>query len=85
MTSIEYTVVNFPTYALSGLINADITGMDEKDVDAMDAWEAKIVSACFNEGWKTAEYVAEGESYFSTTPAFGLPCDCVELTVIFLK
>lgn len=73
-----YTEPNFPAWAIPYLVNGDATGFDhnpdtaEQDKKLVDAW------ADANPG--IHEYTNE-EPHFSWHPAFGLACDCIELTI----
>ena len=81
MKLIDYTEANFPTYALSYVVNSDSSGIEPRDVAACDEWlnsqmtrlrrdypEAVDIFTCFEDG--------EGDE-FTPYPAFGLACSTV--------
>jgi hypothetical protein len=71
---------NVPAYALPYLINNDESGLTPANFCAINDW--------VDETWSTLLYQTRGylnivpvdpdfEASFCSTPAFGLPCDCV--------
>ena len=64
--------VDMPTYALSYLINGDLSGITEDDVKNIDEFVSMYNEPIFD--------VAD-EVYFSKSPAFGLPTTCVECLI----
>ena len=61
-----------PVWALCALINGDYTGLEDEDIAIIEQW------------WDTTGYchvwspADEEEPYFSSWPAFGLPCEVIE-------
>ncbi len=73
MKTETYTIVNFPAWALCCLINGDMEGLTDKEIDQVARFEKRFNQPC---------YSYKEESHFSWLPEFGLACDCVELTVV---
>ena len=60
-----------PTWALSALINADYSGLEEEDITLVEEWLSTTgysIVCCPNE---------EDECFFSSHPAFGLASDVI--------
>ena len=63
-----------PTWALNYLVNADTEGLTEEDLTLVRAWEIS---------WNGPISIsASGDPYFSSYPAFGLPCDVEDCEVL---
>jgi len=78
--------INFPTYYLSYIINDDASGLSEEEKIRCD----NFLSWYYNEAKKLNSNITfcvdnTFESFFSWNPAIGLACDCIDLTIIFLK
>ena len=76
MEQYEYT---FPSYALSALVNGDISGLDEEDERALNAF---LEREHYVDDWDVKREEETGEPtepYFSSNPEFGLACDCVDV------
>lgn len=79
--TIKYTV---PTYALSSMVNGDISGLEDREVEAIDSFEAEISRMSRKLGAGSWSYDFSNESYFSHTndvDSFGN--DCVDCAVHF--
>lgn len=60
--------VDFPTWALNYLFNDDSTGLTPDEVAMVEDWK------------EHKEFFTSIENaFFSKYPAFGLPCECIEL------
>ena len=68
----------FPSYALSALINGDVSGIDREDQNNLTEF---LERECYVDYWdvKRDENGEALDSYFSSWPEFGLACDCVNL------
>ena len=71
----KYTY-DFPAYALSALFNGDYSGMEQEDIDNLEAF---LKREDYIDAWDCPE---EAEPYFTPNPEFGMACCCVELTGI---
>ena len=68
--------VECPTWALGYLINNDPEGLSPEEIVMVDDWA---------EGLGLYQHFSVGdneEPYFSKSPAFGLPSECVLMEVI---
>ena len=75
MTYEVTTEENVPTWALPYLINNDPTGITDEEAGMVDRWAAQFgPSASFSP--------TEDEPAFTRYPAFGLPCNTVDVNVI---
>lgn len=72
----EYKI---PDYALSALVNGDNDGLSEEDESALNAFLAK---EHYIDIW---DIPAESESYFCTSPEFGLACNVIDVNGIVFK
>lgn len=85
MKTKKYDRVDFPAYAICEWEYGD-GDMNAEDSNNLDNWrneiEAEIKSSFPG---STGFFLSFGnEQFFSSRPAFGLPCDCVEAEVIAL-
>lgn len=71
----EYRYPNFPTYALSALINGDYSGLTEEDKANLEDF---LTDEFYVEHWDVADRLIFSP-HFSTCPEFGLATDCVEV------
>ena len=67
---------NFPAYAMSALFNGDTSGIEQEDIDHLDAF---LKREDYIDDW---DYDPEEDSFFVHNPEFGLACDCITLTGI---
>ena len=82
----EYDELAIPSWALSYLVNNDATGLSDEDRAQVDSFiadfeaEAKSLNA-------HVMFVddAEGGEFFTNSPEFGLPCNCVEAKILILQ
>ena len=85
MKTKKFNRVDFPAYAVCEWEYGD-GDLDDADTDNLDQWRDEIeaaVKASFP--GSTGFFLSFGdEQFFSSRPAFGLPCDCVEAEVIAL-
>lgn len=72
---------NIPEYALPALINDDWSGIDVLDYEAIQEWLKKF-SDYTGLVFSPASDSENVESFFSHSPAFGLPCTCNEYNVL---
>jgi hypothetical protein len=75
-----------PTYAVCALEYGDYSGLDDSDIENMEEWlrdEFKGASLTFDwsNGIDESETGEINESHFTSSPAFGLPMDCIECAV----
>lgn len=70
----ESYVVKIPEWALPTLINGDTSGLSREDFETIKSW---------SDSWDSVFdlSVLSGESYFSSSPEFGLPCNVYDCTV----
>ena len=70
---------NVPTYALPYLINADPSGLNDEEIEAIDQWCAGLAV----EGLSFTINCVDSQAapYFSSCPAFGLPAECQRVAV----
>jgi len=86
MTTIaEYTGLRVPTYALSTLVNADSSGIEDADILAIDEWFSQFTEEARAKGGHVIFSCGEYEGSFTHSPEFGLPCDCVDCTILIVK
>lgn len=89
MKSIVYDTVSFPTWALSALINGDISGIEEfpEDVKMVENFEQRYNDLAKQEGYTDVIFNPDDNQYpfFTWNPVFGLACECIPLTIHFLK
>lgn len=80
-TVAEYKV-RFPAYALSYMVNADPSGLEDSEIDAVD----KYMQQYYDEAKEVNGYVIfspeDGEEYFTWNPEFGLACTVVDCTIL---
>jgi hypothetical protein len=67
----EYTY-QIPSYALSYIYNGDDSGLEQDDIDNIDAFLAR---EHYIDTWD----ILDESEYFCTTPEFGLPCNVVDV------
>lgn len=65
-----------PDYALSALVNGDVSGITAEDEQNIAEWLAREFPKhdCLT-------FEVAGEGAFCSAPAFGLPCACYEVSV----
>jgi hypothetical protein len=80
MKAEEINTVDLPSYAPVYLEYGDHSGLETVDILEIDAWREGLEREA--KGQLIFQY-GEG-SYFSTTPAFGLPADCIECKIVDL-
>ena len=68
----QYTY-DFPSYALSALINGDDSGLEPEDIANLESF---LELEHYVNVWDVAP---DSESYFCSNPEFGLACDCTEV------
>ena len=77
MAKFESFVERVPSWALPYLVNCDASGLDENEVQMIDAWLAlshyEIISP------------RDEAEYFSSVPAFGLACDVLDCDCLVRK
>ena len=66
----QYTY-NFPTYALSALFNGDYSGIDDEDIENLEAF---LERESYIDVW---DCEPDEEPSFTPHPEFGLACDCI--------
>ena len=74
----DYTVERVPFYSVCYLVNADPTGLEDEDIEAID----KCVDMMYEEGYDMTVFdFQDEEPHFTSRPAFGLACDCYETKI----
>lgn len=61
-----------PSHALSYFRDGDDSGLDQDDIDSIDAF---LAGEHYIDIWD----ILDDSEYFSTTPEFGLPCNVVDV------
>ena len=85
VTISEYTELKVPSYALSYLVNADASGLEDEDIKATDNYMRQYYEEAEKAGGHVIFSPSDEEPYFTHTPEFGLPCDVVDCTVLIVK
>ena len=80
----EYTV-KLPGYSLPYIINNDSSGLEESDIAIIDHWYNKLQGQADLFHCVVILSPSENDSYFTSAPEFGLPCDVTDCTVVFLQ
>jgi hypothetical protein len=83
-TVAEYTELKIPSYALSYLVNADASGLDDKDIAATDNYMLQYYKEAVKAGGHVIFSPSDQEPYFAHSPEYGLPCDVVDCTVLIV-
>jgi hypothetical protein len=85
MKIVNHISARVPTYALSYLINGDASGLEPEEVETIDIWlaECRENLIAVHPG-STVDLVTRESagSSFTSAPAFGLACDCIEGAVV---
>ena len=70
------TIEPVPVWALCYLINADPSGLEDSEINAVDKWmeQSGVKYVCAPE--------EENAPYFSAFPAFGLAADVIDCTCV---
>lgn len=81
----EYNV-KFPVYALSYVINGDSSGLESHEVEIIDRYmrEFERETESVNGSMIVALDDNESEAYFTRSPAFGVACDVMDVTIAIL-
>lgn len=66
-----------PTWALPALTDGDFSGLEDEEIEMIQAFEKSFL----NDGYHSMFYQSHAQKEFSHFPEFGLPCDCLEVTV----
>jgi len=85
MKIVNHISASVPTYALSYLVNGNVSALDGGDVSAIDAWLAECSKNLLAaHPGATVELVTRdgAEGSFTAFPAFGLACDCIPGAVV---
>ena len=77
----DFTVEPIPTWALCYLINDDRSGLTEDEISMIDRWYTsnKVVTIT-----TASEDDGECQPYFSHYPAFGLPTEVIDCSVMIM-
>lgn len=81
MRIVKQEFYQLPEYAVCYLEYGDDSGLSEEDVRNIDAWRDSL--ECDESPYSPSFDYGENR-YFTSYPAFGLPCDCIDLTVTWL-
>jgi len=75
-----------PSYAVPYLEYGDDSGMDTGDVTEIDAWFNSYAADAADVGCTVLlDWDTDGGSFFTRSPAFGMPADCVKCCILFVK
>ena len=66
------TIEKIPSWALEWLINGDASGLDDSEMSMIDKWLGD--NLCLY----VCPPASDAEPYFTSHPAFGLPCEVYE-------
>lgn len=83
----QYCELDIPVYAISALVNDDRSGITDEDESATSKYMQQFYDEARELGGIVIFSVTKSDfdSYFSHDPEFGLPCDCVECTILIVK
>jgi hypothetical protein len=70
--------VSIPDWAICALVYGDHSGLTDKESRQVDEFAADYPQDKFHWHW-------EMTPHFSNRPAFGLPCECVDLLIYELE
>jgi hypothetical protein len=81
-----YDELAIPSWALSYLVNDDSTGLSDQDQAQVDSFMADFEAEAksLNAHVMFADD-AEGGEFFTNSPEFGLPCNCVEAKILIMQ
>jgi hypothetical protein len=79
----EYKV-SLPEYSLAYLINNDTSSLDSDDKIIIDDAMLDFYDEVDKNGGSVVISVDNEESHFTWLPFFGLPCNCVDATILIL-
>lgn len=86
MTTLQlFDDLQVPCYALPYLINGDFSGLAEEDIKAIDTWYAYYANLAAKMGGSVIFENDSDSTYFTSVPEFGLPCECVDCTILIVK
>lgn len=71
-------VEGVPNWAVCGLVNDDWSGTPDEDVKMVMDWKRGLNE----EGWLLIAPIDGTENEFNSCPAFGLPCDTVDFSMM---
>lgn len=80
MKTINQFEVGIPVWAMSYLINNDASGLEDGEIQQVDEF-----MACYYAMGHVIIGTPDENHYFSTCPAFGLPCDVFECTILIME
>lgn len=86
MKLIDYIEAEIPNWALSYLVNADASGLEDGEQAQVDEWHKDCCDALAKECPEAVIdlWTEDGEGGFTHHPAFGLACDCISGAVVAL-
>jgi hypothetical protein len=85
MKIVNHIAAAVPTYALSYLVNGDASGLGEGETETIDTWLAECrENLLASHPGATIDLVTRdgAEGSFTSSPAFGLACDCIPGAVV---
>ena len=77
----DFTVEPIPTWALCYLIKDDRSGLTDDEISMIDRWYLSNNVATLT---TTSEDDGECHPYFSHYPAFGLPTEVIDCSVMIM-
>jgi hypothetical protein len=85
MKTVNHIAAAVPTYALSYIVNGDASGLGEGETETIDTWLAECrENLLASHPGATIDLVTRDgvEGSFTSSPAFGLACDCIPGAVV---
>ena len=77
----DFIEVDFPAWALDYMVNAEIGSVSRSEKRQIEAW----IQMMGLNGYDVSLASYGQEEYFSSSPEFGLPCDCVTAKIPLKK
>ena len=75
-----YETVDFPSYAVNHFVNGDPLENNLDNLNMID-WDLELHVDIIQAGYVFIDIEFGQDEYFSSLPAFGLPCMCVQATI----
>lgn len=76
------TTEKIPTWALCYIINGDSSGLEDGEIEMVDKFCGDFPGAVYSP--KVNENY-DMEPYFTSRPAFGLPCEVVDTEIVLFE
>ena len=85
MKTIEHDIVKIPTYALPLIVNGDNTGIAEDDMENILSFLNGLQDHADEINCMFDLFPIDDTEYFSSTPAFGLPCMVEDYKLLYMR